>query len=557
MLEKPLLIGLLFMVQNSFSQIPVVQHKWLTTENMSVRITPTGVHRDATGGFLFKDIHGNPRNLLDHLTPWVGGYDPAENLKFAGEMIIPTKSDWTFGYRHIPNSDKVWKVTKEQIDAHRADYQDDGIINNPISDVYSWPGFGNPFSLSYNGFSLDSPLVVTAKFYDREANGLYDPQNGDYPILQITGQDFQQLRPDQLVFSAFFNDTLGEFSHGRSIKMAAGLQAFTFDCAVNPLVKNVVFLAYEFLFLGFERLDSTYLGVYADVKIGNQTDDYLGCDLEDSKLVYGYNADTLSDAVAGANPSMIGIRMLQGPIDSNDIEMRAFKFMPIINNPQQPWLGTPVEAPEFYHLLSGLWKNGEGLTYGGTGYGGNTSAEFAYPGHPANGDEWSELSANNPLGNRAAVASFSPFTFLLNLQSKSMIIALTASNQLGVTNQLAELKSSQQLHEVLINQTDVGGNNLLQDYCVQASDVEEIHQTNGLQFFPNPTSKQLTLQSAEANLYSTSIFDLSGKKMISFESDTPKQAWVLDIQHLKPGMYILQWQLSNGHRSAKPLLIVP
>jgi len=205
-------------------------HAWIGTGKVKARITPTGIHPDSTGGFLFESgIPGQPaKNLLSHLTPWVGGIDPGGNIKLACEMDDPLVSDWQAGFRGVPNSGKVWKVTIEQIATHLNDYQDNGVIDNPIPEIFAWPAQGNSFSTYYNGFAMDSIFPPNRPpFYDFDGNGKYNPEKGDYPEGPNLGS--LPIFPREMVFTPFFDNGENNLTDAAGTDLDAHIIAFTLD----------------------------------------------------------------------------------------------------------------------------------------------------------------------------------------------------------------------------------------------------------------------------------------------------------------------------------------
>ncbi len=401
----------------------------------------------------------------------------------ACEMNDPLLSDWKPGFRGIPNAEKVWKVTKAQIAAHLADLQDNGMIDEPISEIFSWPGRGNPFSLIYNGFEVPNESWVTAHFWDSDENGFYNPENGDYPIIAKRGNIFG-LDMDQLVCSSFFNDTTGALSLGKSVHTNASLQAFTFDCNGIEFLENAAFIVYSFQFLGDSRMDSTFFGIYADFNIGNPSDDYVGSTLPTSDIVYSYNADTLSDAIAGLNPSMLGMNLFNGPLDSNGNEVRLKKVMPIIADSLFYGTSEPTHFQEFYNYISGSWRDGRPLTYGGTGFNGIVPTDIAYPDHPADANGWSELSSDNPPGDRRVIASYEHISLLPGFGNQ-IVFSLTASKVSGLTAQLDQLRAFKALENILIYHYDWLDDTII-NLCQTPIKSTEPKATKGISIFPKP-----------------------------------------------------------------------
>ncbi len=545
--------SLLFLTASLSAQSPSPDHAWIHTNNISVRITPTGIHADSMGGFLLHKPGAAPVNLLSHLAPWMGGVDPAGNLQVACELDDAGVSDWVPGIRGVPNSGKIWKVTRDQILAHISDFNDNGVVDNPIPEIFSWPGQGNPFSGAYNGFDVSpSWSAFLPGFQDKNNDGVYNPESGEYPEVAIRGHS-NVLAISQLVYTPFFNDTTGLLTHGRSVHTDVGLQAFTYFCENQDFIENSVFLAYRFKFLGNEPMDSTFFGIYADYDIGDPHDDYLGAMLPGRSMVYAYNSDTLYDASAGLNPPMLGMTLFRAPLDSNGAEALPFRMMPILTEGSVHATTKPTHTFDFYNYMSGYWKDTSPLTIGGTGYGGTQPTKIAYPGHPANISEWSELAANNPLGDRCAFATHKPVTYLPNAVNE-FIISITASRADGLSAQLEELNAFKTLQEGQIH-----GYHwlypLLHDLCFSSVDTEEPEDIPSFSVFPNPAREVCHLKSGNVTIREVLVFDLLGKNVLRKLAASQSQELVLDTSSLPAGMYTLCCVLENGEAIARKLVV--
>ena len=69
----------------------------------------------------------------------------------------------------------------------------------------------------------------------------------------------------------------------------------------------------------------------------------------------------------------------------------------------------PTNAPEYYNYMTGRWKDGTPLTFGGNGFGGTETTNFAFYDEPNNPDGWSMCTENIPLEDVRTVQSSGPF----------------------------------------------------------------------------------------------------------------------------------------------------
>jgi len=532
-------------------------HAWIGTGKVKARITPTGIHRDAEGGFLLENaIPGQPsRNLLSHLTPWIGGLDPGNNLKIACEMDDPMVSDWQAGFRGVPNSGKVWKVTIEQIEAHVMDFEDNGIIDHPIAEIFAWPAVGNPFSMDYNGFSMDSiHYSIDAPFYDLDWDGIYSPQSGEFPF-EVAGVD-PPFPPQILVYSPFYDKPIHDLTDGDMIQMDLYSLAFTLDCQEKDFVENAIFFEYcGFLNTGQERLDSLFLGVFADFDIGNPADDYLGGVSDSySEMIYCYNADTLNDDLIGVDPPVISINCNNYFLDENDINQPLSHFMPIFPNNFPFSTRVPGTPDEFYNYLTGTWRDGTPLSWGGIGYNPGTNpplTPFAFPDNPLNPDGWSERAAENPSGNRKCIFSYGPTKIKPYGHKYKLRFALTTSDKGGLTQKLLHLNKMNDLQRNIEYGWD--GNSPLDSICFPSVAVKEIVPRRFIS--PNPANEHCSVFIPDHKIVDVLILNSLGQKVPIDQPNFIQENEVrISLKNLPAGIYFLHWKAKNGQRGCEKLV---
>ena len=122
----------------------------------------------------------------------------------------------------------------------------------------------------------------------------------------------------------------------------------------------------------------------------------------------------LSDAVdsLGLPYSGLGFGYGDGVVDNERLGMSSFMYY---NNSGNPINGEPSSAPDFYRYMSGLWKNGQKIAYGGDGLSAATGAnldvfaDYMFPGDSdplnwgtggQNMEPWTEVTAGNSPADR-------------------------------------------------------------------------------------------------------------------------------------------------------------
>ncbi|MEM1319055.1 MAG: hypothetical protein AAGG75_02300 [Bacteroidota bacterium] len=407
------------------------------------------------GGDLWWDGEQNGRYVIPKIDPssgqlevssifagavWLGGRDPGNNLKVACQTYGaggrrdfwpgPLSDIGTIEADECANWDKFFKVTGANIDQHLRNYNaalTAGVPYDPDEiplDVKGWPARGNPHFFEIHGFELPDPIANYAPFFEPGvADGNYDPEQGDYPIIQIRGCDAPQY-PDEIIFW-IYNDAGNVHTEtmGKAIRMEVQVQAFGY--ATNDEINDMSFVRYKLINRAVETIRETFFAMWVDPDLGCYTDDYIGCDTSRS-LAYVYNMDALDgetscddceDGVATycTEIPILGVDYFRGPLDSTGTEIGMSSFTYYNNRRLNPPPGTddPNAVPqEYYNYLSGRWRDGTPFTTGGNGYnlGSNQVIRYAFPDPPNDLDGWSMCSESLPQGDRRTIQASGPFT---------------------------------------------------------------------------------------------------------------------------------------------------
>lgn len=179
-----------------------IDHAWLETSQLKVRVNADGrlFCDDEKGAFLVPK-GDSMISLMRGAGIWFGGIDPGNNLLISAQTDDPVRTDFVAGLRGVPNSGKVWKVTREEIYAHWKDYLDNWIVDDPIPSIFGWPAQNNPFFALHNGFNLPDSM---AKFnYSATDYPDYQPNKGDSPLLSTRFIETKWNLPSEMVCFVF------------------------------------------------------------------------------------------------------------------------------------------------------------------------------------------------------------------------------------------------------------------------------------------------------------------------------------------------------------------
>ncbi len=373
---------------------------------------------------------------------WLGGLDPAGNLKVAVQTYRdathtdfwpgPLTQNGTTSSDVCQKWDQHFEVFGSDVDTLLKKFAEARQLNpnNPVIDCNSipisikgWPATGNPYFFEVHRFSLPKDAQGLAKFHDENGDGLYDPCTGDYPTIDIKGCNID-VHPDHMVFW-IYNDNGGvhtQSARSTAIQMEVQVQAFAYKS--NDELNDMTFQRYKLINRAKTDIDSTFFAMWIDFDLGCYTDDYVGCDTTRS-LVYCYNQDALDGTIGcvcdrGVNTycdkiPIIGVDYFRGPNNEfgKELGMSSFTYY---NNATvgNPLAGTtdPATATEYYNYLSGSWKDGTPFTFGGSGYApgsGGKKVKYAFIDAPNNPSGWSMCSQGLPSGDRRIIQASGPF----------------------------------------------------------------------------------------------------------------------------------------------------
>lgn len=343
---------------------------------------------------------------------WIGGLDPSGNVRIAAQTYRQSGVDfWTgpllngsIDAQTCREWDRHWKVTSDEIDAHRADYAEDGLINKPIPlSIREWPAVGNPF------IGIDDKFIARpyglAPFVDVDGDGLYNPAAGDYPDV-----------PGDMAIWWVFNDMGNIHTETQGLPIGIEVQALAFAFQTTDEINNMTFYRYTLINHATTSLTQTYVAKWVDADLGCYLDDYVGCDTA-LNLGYVYNGDNSDEncgskgytATLGMAPPIAGTDFFKGPWspeDSTYLGMSAFVYY----NNDFSVIGNPETFSHFYNYLIGKWKDGQPITCGGNGRGGAQPCKYMYPSDPRDPTGWSECAVGNQPFDRRYLMVSGPFT---------------------------------------------------------------------------------------------------------------------------------------------------
>ncbi len=406
---------------------------------------------------------------------WLGGTDINGQLKLAALRYRNGQDYWTgplseetaeidpsdcskYDQHYITSKDLVrefdaWFTAGELDQQNGTNLQATNFPNYKIPDFFkTWPAHGDV---------TKGQNFYLAPFYDRDQNGIYEFEKGDYPWYDLNNE--KNCKEDRRVslygdlnFWWVLNDkgNIHTETGGQPIGIEIHAQAFAF--ATNDDINNMTFYNYELINRGTQTLYNTYFGVFVDGALGDPFDDYVGCDVNRG-LGYFYNGDNNDGDNIGFNgygttPPAVGVDFFEGPYQDNDnfdnaygigtdealngigygdgvadnerFGMRRFLYYINVGGGANPNQTDPNSASDYYNFLRGRWKDNTPFYYGGNGHisdpdaDPNLPCDFMFPGDTdplgwgTGGNPqplWTEQTANNLPYDRRFLQSAGPF----------------------------------------------------------------------------------------------------------------------------------------------------
>lgn len=309
---------------------------------------------DRPNGLPYYEVPAEERNhAIFAGSLWMGGRDPAGNLKLAAVRFRQRGNDYWPGPLSIDGSastnpetcakwDKFYLMRRQWVERHRFFF---GLVAqglDPFEDPLFADGYQIPRQIlewpAHGDVSLGQSFMIApfADIRDPDTQevigtpGLYEPEIGDYPLYDLDQEidcstrlvtDPVPLFGDFTMYWVFNdNGNIHTESLGQPIGMEVQGQMFGFT--TNDEINNMTFCNYVLINRGTLTLNNTYFAQWVDTDLGNYIDDYVGCDVQRG-LGYCYNGNDFDDGSQsgpgyGAQPPAIGVDFFEGPYQDAD-----------------------------------------------------------------------------------------------------------------------------------------------------------------------------------------------------------------------------------------------
>ncbi len=280
------------------------------------------------GGDMWWNVLGNsnpvyeiPKGSNNHSmfmgSVWLRGVDGGGNLLTAGQTYRQRGIDFWPGA--LDNQGNVDSSTCKYWDKLFSVKGTD-IINaknggTPTASILNWPGTHAPFN-------------------DLNANNVYEPNLGEYPIYdpQVTSNI-----PGEMVWCVI-NDVGGAhtaYPGGLPLGLEIQITAFAYPSNTSEILNNTTMYRFKMINKSSKGIFDFNFGFFTDPDLGGGEDDYVGCNFTPNgkRVFYCYNADFV-DSKYGNKPPSVGITFLKTLKDENGASIPVSSFMFLTNEGQ-------------------------------------------------------------------------------------------------------------------------------------------------------------------------------------------------------------------------------
>jgi hypothetical protein len=463
---------------------------------------------------------GSGNNSMFSGALWMAGLDAGGNLLSAGQTYRQRGLDFWPGV--LDNSGKIdsstCKAWDRMFSVKRSEIQDVKDGNAPSASILNWPGSHAPFN-------------------DLNANGVYEPNIGEYPLFDPS---VISNVPGEMVWWVI-NDVGGAHTaHPGGLPLGVEIQttAYAYPTNNSAIVNNSTLYRFKIINKSASPIYSFYLGFFADPDLGGGNDDYIGCNISSRNPVfYCYNADEV-DAQYGNKPPAVGLTFLRTLKNENGENVPVTSYMFFTNAGQIGINADPANATELYRYLRSYWADGQPLTYGTPdGRGGSGFTSYAFPGNLYSTTSWKETAAP---GDRRILPSIGPTVLFPGAANEVIMATVWAQSDTGANRgSVAKLiRSVDTLHQIAA--THFAG-------FSTGINLDKI----SVKAFPNPTTERLYIELENAyQQIEFTIYTLDGKK-VKTESIENSRKSMLNVSSLLNGIYLLKINADGAERVLK------
>jgi len=459
-------ILLLFLLQTGYVQSQIATES--IVNNVSIAGRSDGVLFSTSDGKNAFQFPANSNKSMASLGAfWISAI-AQDSILLQSSIFNPQQPEFwsgpidtlTLKSKNPDNWNSVYVVNANDIKLHRENYKNQG-YSVPAT-IANWPG---------NSMAGAALPAVLAPYIDWNLDGLYTPQEGDYPAIKGDNAMYQ-----------IYNDEYGEHNTSGGIPLKAQISQMVFNYTGYGM-ENVLFVEAYVKNMGDYDWKDCYVGFYTDLILGNPNDNFIRTDVN-QKLVYAYNGDDMDEGEFGYGTD----KPFLGQVWLN----RSLSSSSVFN------LETPKNSTQLRSVMEGYTIEGK-LKYDSTG-----GSRFSNPGSSdlANTKSAiSEESLGNLPGKRRMLSVIGPLNVNMG-KSIKLDVALFA----GITK-------SDVISEIIKQ------NQLVTNFYNKTLDNFSELSLNSFDIYPNPCRKhnEIYVKLPDYQTWTVDVLDMNGA--IIFHTD--------------------------------------
>ncbi len=395
------------------------------------------------------------------------------------------------------------------------------INDSQWDNIRTWPGYGNTMAEGANGSSLATELTVSYKskadfapFVDRDSNGVYEPDKGEFPKIKGTQMAWWMINDQSITFS------------GSSDRMQIEIAMQTYLYRHHTILDNQSFYEYKITNRGSKNLTDFIMGNLIDIDLGYAWDDFMGSDSTHS-IGFAYNATSI-DGIGqasdyGSQVPMSGMYFPGLSTSGNPAELQSVTYF---INANSGLLKDPQTNQEYYNYIHGKLSDGSSFTRTCNSISPGNSTYFVYE----NQMDSTECKCNNVPGDRRVLMFAKPVSLSPGESAEAKQVALIRSSNMGCN----ESNPWQTIYDTITSN--------IVDVPISVSHTQI---RNELDIFPTPSDQILHLRSSsDLNLTNAAVqaINLLGQEIKLDILRQSSDEIEIDVSHLRPDIYWLHIQ---------------
>lgn len=410
----------------------------------------------------------------------------------------------------------IWSICQTDIDNFKLQYLCNldpncnevyPITNEAMQTINDWPAHGD------NNLGQS---IYLAPFFDYNADGVYNPTDGDYPIIKGCCATYM-IRNDAAETHSYTNtDAIGIEIHYMFY------QYKTWDYLNDATFIDII---------AINKSNTNYPefihSIAVDADIGNFNDDYFGTDSLNN-LIFFYNSDNNDEDYQqtlgyGLNPPAIGVVNLNNDMTSN-----------------VPLTDVGLTVSNKWNLMNGLKADGSFWQKPNT-----NPTKFVFSGNPNNSTEWSALSVGYTNNEAKSLSSVNVGSFNIGDTLKQSYAVTFSRNGNYLENVQSIIDLSSDVKLFYENESDVT--------CLNGTTNLSKQELFNVTISPNPSSGVVNINNIDKKLMSINILNSQGKiqlgKLVTSESNIK-----IDLSNKEQGIYFFHLKTESGNLIKKVVI---